>query len=343
MKTLQKLFALTLCMAAIGLLVRCDEDDPVPVVSLFSISGTVTFPDFSGTNQSANGAIVYLVENTTEASTNFDYSTVASTNGTYSFDNLEAGNYYMFVNYNTANTNNPGGRVGGIHFDSGEGVLFTITDANVAQDFALVSAGQDTDFVIDNTDGGDWDFDFSHSNIDFEFPYDAENASYTGRFDQFEMSISFDPTNLSAGTIEASIDLLSVNTSSPGGRDSFWDGSVWDYGCLARTFGVEILDDLPVETSRYATFSASGFEAYGDGYLTHGTFTFNGTSQTETLFFRLIEGYEGTSRQGVATRYSSFEGKLEFEALDDYGIESSHLLSETVTVYISNQVTRALE
>ena len=81
---------------------------------------------------------------------------------------------------------------------------------------------------------------------------------------------------------------------------------------------------------------------YGDGYLATGDFMFNGTTSSETLFFRFIEGFDGTDFQGNAFRFSSFEGQLEFDALDTYGVSSSHLGGETVTVDISYQVTKAL-
>lgn len=345
MKNFGKISLMSLLALVIIITVRCSDEDPTPAVSLFNITGNVTYPDMAGASQSAAGGVVYLVKNTTTASTSYDLTSVVNAAGTYTFEGLEAGDYFMFCNFNTENENIPGGRVEGINFDSGDGILFSISDANVTQNITLVSAGQASTMAVDTREGGDWEFDFSHSNVDFEFPYDANNASYTGRFDQFSIAINFDPANLATSSIDAEIDLLSVNTSSPGGRDSFYDDAmqVWDYGCLAGTFGVDIVDDLPVETTRMATFTATGFEAYGDGYVTTGTFTFNGTSNQETLFFRFIEGFEGENRQGVQTRYSSFEGKLIFAALNDYGVESSHLLGENVTVYVSNQVTKSLE
>lgn len=345
MKTFKKFATIFLVVVLSVLLVRCGDDTIVEAPDvLFNVSGTVTYLNFAGTSQSASGAVIYLVKNATAASADYDLSAIADATGAYTFENLAVGDYYMFANFNTSNTN---ARVEGINFDSGDGFLFSVVDANITQDIVLSSTGQTTTMTVDTRENGDWNFDFTHSNIDFEFPYDENNASYSGRFNDFTMEVFFDPANLTTGSIEASIDLLSVNTSSPGGRDSFFDDALtaWDYGCLASTFGVSIdgVTLLPDEATRYATFSATGFEAYGDGYKATGTFTFNGMNHQETLFFRFIEGFEALNRQDVLTRFSSFEGKLDFNALTDYGIESSHLGGETVSVYISNQVTKAVQ
>ena len=341
-----KLFLTTLGFLALGfLMIRCDDDDPQVVEpDLYMVSGNISYPNADGISTPATGAVVYLAQSATPT-TNYSWSAVAGTNGSYSIGNLPAGDYFMFVNYNTNNKNLPGGRIDGVNFDSGEGVLFSITDADVDQFVTLESAGQEAS-AINTTDNGDWNSDFSHSNIDFAFAYDEENATYTGRFDDFFIEIDFDPADLSGSSLSASIDLLSVNTSSPGGRDSYFDTNLndWDYGCLRGTFGVVVdqVTNLPDEATRYATFDATGFEVYGDGFIANGNFTFNGVTSSESLFFRFIDGYEGQDFQGNQLKFSSFEGQLHFDALDTYGVSSSHLGSETVTVDISYQVNKAL-
>ncbi len=353
MKTLRFLLTFFLLATLSLVFVTCGDDDDDDVAPLqFDISGTVAFPDFNGTMQNARGAVVYLAKNATSPTTNYDLSTVANASGSYTFENLEPGDYFMFSNFNTENTN-VNGRIVGINFDSGEGLLFSIDNADVVQNMTLSSIDQAVNFVVDTREGGDWDYDASHSNIDFEFPYDEFNATYSGRFDAFDIAVYFDKDNLSSSSIDATIDLLSVNTSSRGGRDSFFDASVesWNSGCLASTFGVDFtpddppiqgFDGIPVESTRYASFTSTSIETYGDGFLAKGNFTFNGQTNQETLFFRFIEGFQGTNRSGLDVRFSSFDGILEFDALDDYGIESSHLGDKTVTVHISNQVNKVL-
>jgi len=343
---LRTLIMLVLVLTVGFLMVRCSDDDPKIVeTEFYSVTGTVTYPNAEGTLVAASGAIVYLAESISQT-TNYSWSAIADASGNYSITNLEAGDYFMFINYNNANQNLPGGRINGVNFDSGEGFLFTITDTDIQQNSALSSSGQAEAEAVNTTDAGSWSSDLSHSNVDFTFPYDAANANYTGRFNDFFIEVDFDPADLAGSSISASIDLLSVNTSSRGGRDSFFDAALdaWDYGCLQGTLGVSVdaVSLLPDELTRYATFESSSIEIYGDGYLATGNFTFNGTTNSETLFFKFVEGFTGTNRQGVPTQFSSFEGQLEFDALADYTIDSSHLGDETVTVDISYQVTTEL-
>ena len=335
-------------LGMLAFLVNCSDDDgnsTPEVVPTFSISGTISYVDFDGNTVGADGAVVYMAQSEM-ATTSYDASTVASTTGAYSFEGLEAGSYFVFSNFNNANVNN--GRIVGVNFDSGEGALVEIVDANVTSDMTLTQIAQDVDFVID-TDG-DWDQDYSHSNIDFSFAYDENNATYTGRFDAFTSDVFFDANDLANSSISASVDLLSVNTSSPGGRDSWWNSvdEVWDYGCLASTFGLLDTDGnalgdadppvMPDESTRFATFESTSIETYGDGFRALGNFTFNGSTNEETLFFRFINGFEGQNFQGNSFRFSSFDGQIEFDALADYGVESSSLGNERVTVDISFQL-----
>ena len=160
-------------------MVRCDDDsnnNPEPEI-LYNVSGAVTYP--GGT---AAGAVIYLANSATPT-TNYDWVTVANENGQYSISDLGAGDYFIFVNFNTANQNT---RVDGVNFDSGAGATFTIENANETINVALSSSGQDNAEAVNTTDQGDWNSDFSHSNVDFSFAYDEANATYTGRFDNFD-------------------------------------------------------------------------------------------------------------------------------------------------------------
>jgi polyisoprenoid-binding protein YceI len=269
---------------------------------------------------------------------------VADINGNYTFKNLLPGTYSVWAAFDDHNTNVPA-RVDRVYFTS-EGALVTITAENQTADFAMISMGQ-SDAVAVNTIDGDWNQDHSHSNVDFEFPYDGENATYTGRFNAFEFGVNFDPANLAGSLLTASIDVLSVNTGSPGGRDAlytaegaFWqdtDGS-YDLGCISGTFGVSDPDDA----TRYATFESETIVVYVDGYLATGPMTFNGVTSNIQFFFKYFPGFQAENRAGVLTQFSSFEGYFEFAALDVFGIESSHVLDSNVTVRISDQVNKPI-
>ena len=339
-----------LSLTLIVLMTSCGDDDPKQeVIEFYSISGNVTYP-----GGAADGAVVFLAASDV-ATTSFIASTVANASGAYSFGNLTAGNYFVFANYNTANVNN--GRIDGVNFDSGEGYLLEVVDVGVTQNITLVGIESDVQFSVNTTVASDdpnyWGKDLSHSNVDFSFPYDGANATYTGRFNAFDADVIFDASNLAGSSIEASVDLLSISTSSPGGRDSYFDATIdaWNYGCTGGTFGVLDVDGNPVadggglpdESTRYATFKSSSIEAYGDGFMATGTFSLNGNSSTETMFFRFINGFEGTNRSGDLVRFSSFDAQLEFAALADYAIESSHVKDGYVTVDISFQVTHLVQ
>ncbi|MDH5608551.1 MAG: YceI family protein [Cyclobacteriaceae bacterium] len=343
--SIQFLFASLLSMSVMFVMVGCGGD-PDPVTVYYNITGNVTYPDFSGASAPADGAVIYLAASAA-ATTAYDYRTVADASGNYSFEGLEAGDYFMFVNYNSANTNN--GRISGISFDSGEGALFAVTDASVTKDVALVAISQDVQFDVDITPTtGTWAFDANHSVVSFNFPYHDDNATFSGTFNSIpSLLIKFNAADLAASTIEASIDLLSVNTRSRGGRDSHFDATAnsWYYGCNAASLGVQVdtvNNMMPIETSRYATFKSTSIEAYGDGFIAKGDFTLKGQTHQEVLFFRFINGYEGTSRSGAPTRYSSFDGRLEFNALADYNIQSSAVGSSKVIVDVAIQVNKAL-
>jgi len=353
-KKLMKLLALV-CISAVIVFACTEEkivteyvDREVEVIvpaETYNISGTITFPDLNGESANADGAVVYLKMNATEATADFDATAVADAEGNFIFTNLLDGSYFVFANYNTENQNNAGARMANIVF-GGEGALVAIAGEDVTQNLMLVSLGQANVVAVNTYDGGNWMNDWGHSSIDFSFPYDSANADFGGQFTPANIFIEFDPADLANSKIEASIDLLTVNTHSPGGRDPKYnaDNTLWQdavtgeykLGCISTYFGVSpdklsILDDF-----RYATFASTTIEAYGDGYLATGKLTFNGVSEDVSMFFQYVPGFTNVSRQ---RQYSSFKGTLEFAAYDVWGVTSGHLKTgATVTVEIGYQI-----
>ena len=324
------------------LFVRCSEDTPAPVN--YTISGNVTYPDFNGTATAADGAVVYV---SIDGSANPTATTVANTSGDYVFAELPNGTYTVWANFDNQNTNNAGGRMMNVMF-MGEGVEVVLADANATQNIALASAGQQEAVSVNTNEGGDWNQDWNHSVVRFEFPYDQENAPYSGQFKTKEIYVNFNPSDLANSTISAEIDLLTIYTDSPGGRDPLYnsDGTFYQdpaddsykLGCISGTFGVSSPDD----TDRYATFESTSIEAYGDGYLATGPMVFNGVTSDVHVFFQYIPGFDGTNRGGDPTRFSSFQASFDFAAKAVYGIESGHVLDADVTVHASFQITKAL-
>jgi len=314
----------------------------------YTISGVVTYPDFGGTATNADGAVVYLKIGAASGVT-YDASTIADASGNYTFSGLSDGSYFVFANYDTENTNNPGGRINGIIF-GGEGGVVEVAAANATANIDLVSLGQADAFAVNNFEGGDWSADWGHSNIDFSFPYDGELSTYTGSFELTETYIDFDPFDLAASKIEATIDVLTITTDSPGGRDPLYnsDGTLWqdvdglyNLGCVHGYLGME--NDNPESDNRYSTFKSTSIEAYGDGYLATADFTVNGVTAPVSMFFKFVPGFEGTNRSGDPTQYSSFEGSFDFAPFQVFGIASGSIGEESdVTMDVSFQVTKAL-
>ena len=346
MKTIKISARIAAILMVAVLFVRCSEDAATvePPELKFSISGTVTYPAYNGSSTTADGAVVYLKYNATEATATYDAVTIADVTGKYTFTELSNGSYFLFSNYDTDNTNNPGGRMAGAIF-GGEGGVIAVDGVNSTADIALVSVGQADAISVNTYDGGSWLQDWNHSVVGFEFPYDEQNAPYTGRFKSKEMYVDFNPADLGNSKIEATIDLLTVNTDSPGGRDPKYnaDNTLWQdpdtqaykLGCIAGSFGIPD----PEASTRNATFTSSTIEAYGNGYLATGPMVFNGVTSDVQMFFQFIPGFDNADK---GFRYSSFQGTFEFAALDVFGIESGHVGGAMVTVTSSFQVKKAL-
>lgn len=337
MKTI-KLF-LTITLIGLGGLffTQCSDDDPTPT-AMYSISGTATYPEFTGNAVVAPGAVLYLQVEGTGASTNYDMSAIADGSGNYSFGNLLPGSYFIFASYNSNNTNVPNGRYDDMLFYTGTGYTVEVINTDVTQAIALETVAEtgtvsfNTNLYDGTTNPYETRFDGTHSNIVFGFPFDAGNAEFIGQFTGFDVDVKFNQANLSSSAITATIDLTTVDTGQPG-RDT---------GCIQESFAV--VDDLGVPTGNdEATFTSTSIEKYGNGYLAKGNMTFHGNTDNVNLFFTYEPGFEATNSSDVTTEYSSFKGTFEFAALDAFGIESSHVLDATVTVYVSIQLRRTIE
>lgn len=362
MKKLVKTFGIIAFVTGIAiLLIQCNKDETKYGI----LSGTVTL---NGTV--ADGAIVML---STEANaSNVVARVVADASGIYSIMGVEAGTYFLNATWEPSNNNNL--------LKSTNTVILTGVETEVSvdgdktQDIALVGAVSGGDVVFD---AADWNWDNTHSTFEFEFPYDAFNAVFTGHFANAGFDeLYFDETNPENSSILAWVDVTSVETGSPSlpcghGRDGIT-------GCIGGTFGVEfdpadtvdaICGDGSVVTNwpneelveqaiwddgsetsymrqhsiigktGVATFKSTSVTAYGSGYLAKGTLNFAGSSAAVDLYFNFIEGYE---KESNATQYSSFFGWFKMAAAADFGIVSGHVGDSDVTVKVSAQFNRAL-
>lgn len=356
MKTL-RLFSISLTLFfVLGLAVQC-SDDPA-TVALSSISGSVTYPDGAGAPLAAGGAVVTLFSTTPEV---VNMQVISDANGNYSFDNLVAATYTLAAYYDTDNKNNSG-RLTGLRFSIGATEVVLAAE-NVTQDLALVSGGQTAipaivaNYAWDGTNSKydqpatpAWQFDNNHSLVSFEFPYRGAQADFSGAFKQMhKFVVSFDPANLAGSSIDVEIDLASVDTRTPGGRDNRTTvddnppfsptTDFMELGCIAGTFGITpdntITPDvtpskITTNTNRYAKFTSSAIKAYGDGYLAKGDLTFMGITKSTDLWFKTV----APLIIGTNTR-TGFEGRLIIKPKADYTLTSGNIEDAPVTINIS--------
>ncbi len=349
-------------------IVRCSKkDDPAP--TLVSISGTVSFTDLKSQTSNAAGAVVYLAKSAT-ATTTYDQNTIADASGAYKFTNLSAGDYYLNAVYKSDNKNATG-RLDGVTFTTANGYLVTVAGTDVGQNMELVSAGQTGTEVIQSTYGWDptantgagaytntgaWVFDNAHSPVQFQFPYRGVEADFKGSFMQTsKFNLTFDAANLASSSIVAEIDLASVNTGTPGGRDTKPETSGATFqpattftslGCIAGTFGITADPasspiTLTTDVDRYAKFTSTSIQTYGDGYLAKGNLVLHGVTFPVGLVFKYVTPFTDTSVT-PNKKYVSFEGKMTFNGKTDFAISSSSVGEALISVFITVNLNKAL-
>jgi polyisoprenoid-binding protein YceI len=360
-KLIKTLGIFTLVASFAIILTECKKDETKYGI----LSGTVTL---DGT--AADGAIVTL--STQANATNVVSRVVADASGVYSIMGIEAGTYFINATWEPSNNNNL--------LKSTNTVILTGVEAEVsvdgdkAQDIALAGAVSGGDVLFD---ASEWVWDETHSTFEFEFPYDAFNAVFTGHFATAGFDeLYFDEANPGNTKIKAWVDVTSVETGSASlpcghGRDGIT-------GCIGGTFGVDFdpadtvvaycadgttVTNWPNEelvehnlwgdgsetsymkqhsivgNSGVATFESTSVTAFGTGYLAKGTLSFAGNSSNVDLYFNFIEGY---LKESSSTQYSSFFGWFKMAAATDFGIVSSHVGDSDVTVKVSAQFNKAL-
>ncbi len=361
MKTVKLIPILTLLFTMI-FVVRCSDDAPAPLVK---ISGKVTFTNAVGQTANAAGAVVYLAKSAV-ATTTYDQTAIADATGAYSFSNLSADSYYVNATYKTDNKNLTA-RLDGMTFTTAAGAIVAVSNVDVSQDLTLVSIGQSgttiealaanytwtgTAFANNPSTAGTWQFDAVHSSIQFEFPYRGTQGDFSGGFSQInKFVVNFDPANLSSSTIDVEVDLASVNTRTPGGRDNrttvadnptFGPTTLFtELGCIAGTFGITANNATPTEAApqtitidvdRYAKFKSTSIAKYGDGYVAKGNLIFNGFTVPIELSFKAIPAWLDASNN---RKYSGFEGKFMMAPKKDFGITSTSVTDAILKIQTS--------
>src|SRR5262249_41212349 len=151
-------------------------------------------------------------------------------------------------------------------FTTANGFLVTLASTALTQDIALESTGGSGAAVNvavayqwdpaassgagNYTNTGTWTFDNIHSPVQFNFPYHGEAAEFAASFVQTKsFQMTFNSADLTSASIVAIVDLASINTGTPGGRDNlpttvtanneFKPGTLFTkLGCIMGTFGI---------------------------------------------------------------------------------------------------------
>jgi len=307
---------------------NCSKDNGTKVAN---VTGVVTLPD----NSVAPGAVVTISSKPNAAKVLT--RVVADSSGKFTIIGVQNGAYYLSAKYNTLNTNNMKAANDGITFTTSTEAQISANGTDLTQNLALVSIGQSGTNVVDNT----WTCDTIHSLVEFAFPYDSANATFTGKFMAFHLkAFTFDGVNPANTQIDAVVDITSTESGAPttidtvnkkivGGRDGL-------NGCISQhTFGVKCTPsdtffkgvyrpNSVISPTGTAEFISTSVTTYGDGYVAHGNLTFHKLTKNIDLYFHYLPGFEKpATSSSVAINYVSFAGFFDMKALADFNIVSS--------------------
>ena len=196
-----------------------------------------------------------------------------------------------------------------------------VIDATAGSTSSLVVAGD-----------GKYYLDKSHSNVGWETMYNGENALLTGRFNLFNLKVTFDNDNPSNTKINGWVQLSTFNTGEPG-RDG--KGK-----CGPKYVGVTYTDTLFTvdATTDTAWFNSTSCEKYGDGFLVKGDFKFYGVTKSVDMYLTHTGVTTKTNAtSGKKTDRVGFYGEFTFNAQTDYGVTSTSIADE-ITVKVNCNV-----
>jgi polyisoprenoid-binding protein YceI len=185
----------------------------------------------------------------------------------------------------------------------------------------LVENGASSDFSSGAVPAGQWYFDKAHSNVTWETAYQGVGSLLTGRFNYFVLkNLSFDEQNPGNVSLEAYVRLNSVNTGEPG-RDG---------GCLLNTYGTESAKTTEPENIATIKSTSAKYSDTDSDFLVTADFTFHGVTLPVTIRISYVPQTHFAAGYTIA----GFVGQFEFNALSEYGIESTNI-SDKVVVKIN--------
>ena len=368
-------FVLFMGMGFIFFLSQCKKDDPETVeVKGNMISGICTYPDVSGSQVAAGGAVISLYVGSSASGTKVA-TAVADANGNYSIPNLLPNTYFLTAIYNTENQNNKN-PIAGITFMTGAGYVVTMSSSDITQNVTLetiVSNGT-LKIALDTVANQFRKVTLeSHSKCAFStYHNNSEQQLLKGGFNVFRMTkFAFDETNLSNSVIDGYVLASSVNTLEPA-RDAIGTGCVQKTLNVDTTMSGTTVTVMP-ETDTIRFYSTS-IEKYGNGYICHGVLTgflkhnvgdtrpsgtvlpadtaggFTGPFNVkQTKNIDMYFEYQGKTKSynsaGTTFNwYFIFEGEFKFNKRNDFYIISSSCADEiTVTPHVAFKGSNNIE
>jgi Uncharacterized conserved protein len=181
----------------------------------------------------------------------------------------------------------------------------------------LIENGASSDFNTNAVPAGQWYFDKTHSNVNWETAYQGVGSLLTGKFNYFVLeNLSFDEQNPADISLEAYVWLNSVNTGEPG-RDA---------GCLLGTYGTATAKTAEPENIATIKSTSAKYNPTDSDFLVTADFTFHGVTLPVTL--RLT--YVPQTHLDAGYTVAGFSAQFEFNALSDYGIESNNIADKVV-------------
>ena len=146
-------------------------------------------------------------------------------------------------------------------------------------------------------------------------------SSYVGRFNEFDVSLNFDPNNIESSSIEAVIDMRSIDVNNPAFATTLLGGP-W----------------LNTENFPQAVFRSLSVEKIeNEQLLVQGELTFLGTTQAVTMMAKL----NGAANNTLTRKYTlGFAANLRFKH-SEFGLKKFiSMVSDEVDIEIHSEFQR---
>ncbi|HCD50817.1 MAG TPA: polyisoprenoid-binding protein [Balneolaceae bacterium] len=159
-----------------------------------------------------------------------------------------------------------------------------------------------------------WDIDKTHSGVNFEIRHFFSPVN--GAFEEYEADIKFDPANLDESSIDATVQVASVNTKNE-----------------RRDGHLQSADFFNAPEYPTMTFVSEKIEKTGDNeFVAHGTLTIKDTSTDFDLPFTLLGVQDHPMREN--TKVAGITSNFQL-LRNDYGVGTGDWVSDAV---VGNEV-----